>query len=108
MSERSAKYKFPGEIDRDHLRTEQPIDPMINRRIQMPNPLDPMGNIAMEGRAMQNLSSGRVPMWVLMSSWATIGLLSFLLLVMRPSAPIVLLALLFITILFRATWRKRG
>lgn len=133
MSEQSTKYKFPGDIDRDHLTTEQPIDPMINRKLQMPNPLDPMGNIAMVGRAMRNLSSGRMPMWVLMSAWATIGLISFLLLgmainnlieafrvgkgidrlgefllAMGAFAPIILITLLLITILFRATWRKRG
>jgi hypothetical protein len=62
----SARYQFPGAIDRDHLHTEQPIDPMINSQFKRPNPLDPMGNIEMEGRALRTLASGRVPLWIVM------------------------------------------
>jgi hypothetical protein len=123
-----AKYQFPGAIDRDYLHTEQPIDPMINSQFKRPNPLDPMGNIEMEGRALRTLASGRVPLWMVMAGWGTIGLGSFLLLglVMRDlaeafgmgrtgeffvtvmaSAPIILVTLLVIAILFRATWRQR-
>jgi hypothetical protein len=65
----SPKYQFPGDIDRTQLRTEQQLDPMINRKMIMPNPLDPMGNIAAEGRAMRSISSGRMPKWILMTAW---------------------------------------
>jgi hypothetical protein len=123
------KYRFPGAIDRDHLHTEQPIDPMINSHLKRPNPLDPMGNIEMEGRALRTLASGRVPLWIVMVGWGTIGLGSFLLLgvamheivtafregdrggellaTAMAFAPMALATLLMITILFRATWRQR-
>ncbi len=128
----SEPYKFPSDIDRSQLRSEQQLDPMLHRPMQMPNPLDPMGNIATEGRAMRNLASGRIPMWILMTGWATIGLGSFLvlglalqslaiafqagkggdwvgnfLLAIVAYAPMLLITGLVITILFRATWRKR-
>jgi hypothetical protein len=87
MSEQSPQYKFPGEIDdlrsvgdhRRKLHTEQPIDPMINREMLMPSPLDPMGQIAAEGRGFRNLAQGRMPTWVIMMSWATFGFGNFLL-----------------------------
>jgi hypothetical protein len=132
MSDKTPKYKFPGDIDRSLIHSEQPLDPMLNHPMKMPNPLDPMGNIETEGRAMRNLASGRIPMWVLMTGWATIGLGSFLLLDLALQslaiafqqgkggdrlgefllaivafAPMLLIAGLIITILFRATWRKR-
>jgi hypothetical protein len=125
-------YKFPGDIDRDNLRTEQQLDPMLNRSMQYPNPLDPIGNIETEGRALRNLSSGRMPLWVLMLSWATIGFSSFLFcgLLLKnilPEArsaiqtqqydrlwlstitvlPSLVFAGLILFILFRATWRSR-
>jgi hypothetical protein len=122
-------YKFPGAIDRHRLHTEQPIDPMINSQFKRPNPLDPMGNIEMEGRALRTLASGRVPLWMVMVGWGTIGLGSFLLLgvairelvtafregdrggellaTAMAFAPMILVTLLMITILFRATWRQR-
>jgi hypothetical protein len=136
----SPKYQFPGDIDdlrsvadhRTQLRTEQQLDPMINRKMIMPNPLDPMGNIEAEGRAMRSISSGRMPTWVLMAAWGTIGLGTFLTLgvalhtltaafqagrgdeqiaewfVMAIGyAPMILISLLVLTILFRGTWRKR-
>jgi hypothetical protein len=133
MSKESSKYKFPGDIDRDHLTTEQPIDPMVNREMQMPNPFDPIGNITMEGQAMRNLTRRRMPIWVLMAAWASIGLFSFgvLGMVMSLLAQVFgtigqrgyrledfltigcfillsLVPLLVIAVLFRATWRKRG
>jgi hypothetical protein len=128
----SPKYKFPSDIDRDHLHTEQPLDPMINRRMQMPNPLDPIGNIETEGRALRNLASGRIPMWVLLCGWATIGLIGFLtlgltlqtlvsggkdaiannrlgdfFLLLLAIAPLFVIGGLIIIILYRATWRQR-
>jgi hypothetical protein len=123
-----ARYQFPGAIDRVHLHTEQPIDPMINSQFKRPNPLDPMGNIEMEGRALRTLASGRVPLWIVMVGWGTIGVGSFLLLGMAlralaeafrtgqagellvtimAFAPMILVTLLVIAILFRATWRQR-
>jgi hypothetical protein len=122
------KYRFPGAIDRAHLHTEQPIDPMINSQFKRPNPLDPMGNIEMEGRALRTLASGRVPLWIVMVGWGTIGVGSFLLLGMAlralaeafrtgqagellvtimAFAPMILVTLLVIAILFRATWQQR-
>jgi hypothetical protein len=128
----SPKYQFPGDIDRTQLRTEQQLDPMINRKMIMPNPLDPMGNIAAEGRAMRSISSGRMPKWILMTAWGTIGFGTFLMLGMVLStlaesikagrgdeqvsewfvmaigyAPMILISLLVLTILWRGTWRKR-
>ncbi len=128
----SPKYQFPGNIDRSKLRTEQQLDPMINRKMIMPNPLDPMGNIEAEGRAVRSISSGRMPKWILMTAWGTIGLGTFLTLGMvlstlaesiksgrgdGPSSgwfvmaigysPVILISLLILTILFRGTWRKR-
>ncbi|NJN48808.1 MAG: hypothetical protein HC805_02150 [Alkalinema sp. RL_2_19] len=125
-------YKFPDDIDRTQLRTEQQLDPMLNRSMQYPNPLDPIGNIETEGRALRNLSSGHMPRWVLMLSWATIGFSSFLFcgLLLKnilPEAisaiqtqqydrlwlstiavlPSLLFAGLILLILFRATWRSR-
>jgi hypothetical protein len=79
MSEPSSpKYQFPGDIDRTQLHTEQQLDPMINRQMYMPNPLDPMGQIETDGRALRNLAQRRMPTWVIMISWATIGLSNFL------------------------------
>lgn len=128
----SPKYQFPGDIDRSQLHTEQQLDPLINREMYMPSPLLPMGNIETEGRALRNLSSGRMPLWVLMLGWCTIGFIAFGTiglclhattnniqtaiatqqydqvwqsigtLVVGISVPTVLLM-----ILFRATWRSR-
>jgi hypothetical protein len=128
----SPKYQFPGDIDRTQLRTEQQLDPMINRKMIMPNPLDPMGNIETEGRGLQNLAQGRMPTWVIMMSWATFGLgnflfCGFLLQTLIPEATIALaqqnydrfwLTLLSVLpqllfsgliwiVLCRATWRRR-
>ena len=132
MSEQSPRYKFPSDIDRSQLRTEQPLDPQLYAEMHLPNPLDPMGNIAMEGRAMRRLSSGRIPTWILITGWATIGIGSFLslgltfrtlvaayqagqlaeqfigLLVLAMAiAPALLITGACTVILVRATWRKR-
>lgn len=73
----SQNYKFPSDIDRDHLSTEQPLDPMLNRSMQYPNALDPIGHIETEGRAFRNLVRGNIPRWALLLGWGSIGVLCF-------------------------------
>jgi hypothetical protein len=128
----SPKYPFPGDIDRSKLHTEQQLDPMINREMLLPNPLDPIGHIETEGQAFRNLSSGRMPLWVLMLGWATIGVMAFgliglflhaltdslqtaiatqkydpLWLAIVSLLPGLLIPGLLLMVLFRATWRSR-
>lgn len=118
--------RFPSDINYRDLRTEQPLDPQRYPEMQIPNPLDPMGRIASEGRAMRNLAGGRMPTWVLFCSWATIGLCSFLflglglqfmgeamrkqpsdmLLVLLQMLPLLIFPTLMLMVLVRATWRK--
>jgi hypothetical protein len=132
MSAQSPQYKFPSDIDRSQLHTEQQLDPMINRQMYRPNPLDPIGNIETEGRALRHLANGRMPLAIIILGWGTIGLIAFSMiglflqimtasiqtaiatqqydqvwlsigaLIVGTSIPTLLL-----TILFRATWRSR-
>jgi hypothetical protein len=131
MPEQSPRYQFPGAIDHSKLRTEQPLDPQLYAEMRLPNPLDPMGNIAAEGQALRSLSSGRRPKWVLLTGWATLGLGSFLLLgyilqtmvaalqagqlaeqfgnllaLALSMVPALVVAVACLMILVRATWRK--
>lgn len=128
----SENYKFPSDIDRDRLSTEQPLDPMLNRSMQYPNPLDPIGHIETEGRAFQNLVRGHLPRWVLLTGWGSLGILCFgllgivvniltselqqaistqnfdrLIYGLLGSLPGVVVSILLIMILWRATFGKR-
>ncbi|MBE9032257.1 hypothetical protein IQ266_21180 [filamentous cyanobacterium LEGE 11480] len=132
MTQKPHDYPFPNKIDREHLHTEQPLDPLINRNLQRPNPLDPIGHIETEGRALRNLASGRMPLWVLLLGWSTIGLISFGILGLSlhqltealqmaivqqqmdevifrllSLIPMAVMSGLFLMILWRATWRRR-
>jgi hypothetical protein len=114
----SPKYQFPGDIDRANLRTEQPIDPMINREMIMPSPLDPMGQIAAEGRGFRNLAQGRMPTFLLCGLLlqtfipeATIALGQrnydrFWLSVFSVLPQLIFSGLIWM-VLCRATWRRR-
>jgi hypothetical protein len=130
MSEQKSDYQFPNHHDR--YTTEQPIEPQLYRPLIQPNPFDPIGNIETEGQAFRTLASGRIPRWVLLTSWVVFGGVSFLTLgatfkmladefqraiatdrlgsfgfLAIPSLMGIFLCLLMLTILVRATWRKR-
>lgn len=76
MSEQKSDYQFPNHHDR--YTTEQPIEPQLYRPLIQPNPFDPIGNIETEGQAFRTLASGRIPRWVLLTSWVVFGGVSFL------------------------------
>lgn len=76
MSEQKSDYQFPNHHDR--YTTEQPIEPQLHRPMMRSNPFDPIGNIETEGQAFRTLASGRVPRWVLWTSWVVFGGVSFL------------------------------
>jgi hypothetical protein len=130
MSDPKTNYQFPN--DRDRYTTEQPIEPQLYRPLIQPNPFDPIGNIETEGKAFRTLVSGRTPRWVLWTSWVFFGGISFLTLgatfkmladefqraiatdrlgsfglLMIPALMGIILCSLMLTILVRATWRKR-
>ena len=130
MSKQKSDYQFPNHHDR--YTTEQPIDPQLHRPLIQPNPFDPIGNIETEGQAFRNLAKGRMPRWVLLTSWVFFGGGSFLALGATVKTLIyefqqatttarlisfgvfsifcllgIFLCVLILTILVRATWRKR-
>lgn len=130
MSEQKSDDHFPKRDAR--YSTEQPIDPQLHRPLIQPNPFDPIGNIETEGKAFRNLANGRTPRWVLLTSWIFFGGGSFLVLgatfkmlanefqqaikadrlgsfgmLAIPSLMGIFFCSLMLTILVRATWRKR-
>ncbi|OUC12197.1 MAG: hypothetical protein B0A82_23760 [Alkalinema sp. CACIAM 70d] len=132
MSQEPSKNFLPIDPTRDRLYTEQPLDPQLHREMHLPNPLDPIGSIETEGRALRTLAKGRMPKWVLFTGWATIGLgsvislgligqavvseirqaistnhLSDLIPAILSIAPALVIAILMLMILYRATFRSR-
>jgi hypothetical protein len=49
---------------------QQPVVPLD----RIPSGYDPMGQIQLEGRAFSSLKGGKIPWWVLISSWIFIGI----------------------------------
>ncbi len=130
MSEQKPNYQFPNHHDR--YTTEQPIGPQPYTAPIQPNPYDPIGNIATEGKAFRTLASGRIPRWVLWTSWVVFGGVSFLALgatfkmladefqrailtdrlesfglLLIPCLMGILVCVLILMILVRATWSKK-
>ena len=64
----------------DQIRVEIPAERESTYPQRIPSGYDPMGEIYLRGRAMRNLSSGRMPWWVLISGWVLFGGLFFLVL----------------------------
>ncbi|MGI0495348.1 hypothetical protein ACN4EG_26515 [Alkalinema pantanalense CENA528] len=132
MSQEPPKNFLPIDPSRDRLYTEQPLDPQLYREMRLPNPLDPIGSIETEGRALRTLAKGRMPKWVVFTGWATIGLGSFaslgmiiraimpeiiraivtnhlsnLILAILSITPALVTTILMLMILYRATFRSR-
>lgn len=132
MSQEPSKNFLPIDPSRDRLYTEQPLDPHLHREMHLPNPLDPIGNIETEGRALRTLARGRIPKWALLTGWATIGLgsvislgligqmmvtaihhaivtnrLNGLIPLLLSIVPALVITLLMLMILYRATFRSR-
>ena len=61
------------EIDEGQLFIEVPAEQNPRPQEKIPSGYDPMGEIYLRGRAYRSLSSGRIPWWVIISSWLFFG-----------------------------------
>lgn len=79
---------------------------------KIPSAYNPVGEIYSEGRAMRGMSTGAMPLWVLLTGWALFGGFFFLLLGVAISSsslfflPSLLLALIPLLIVIRGTKAK--
>jgi hypothetical protein len=65
---------FPNEkLEEDQIFIEVPTAQQSPDYEKIPSGYDPMGEIHLRGRAFSSLSGGRIPWWVLISSWLIFG-----------------------------------
>jgi hypothetical protein len=65
-----------------------PSEPPSPYSDRVPSGYDPMGEIQLTGRVYRGLSSGRTPLWVLITSWILFGVPLLLLLLLLISGGI--------------------
>ena len=96
----------------DKLSVDIPAEQSFTYVDKIPSAYDPVGEIYSEGRAMRGLSTGAMPIWVLLTGWALFGGFFFLLLGVGISSssfavlPSLLLASIPLLIVIRGTKAK--
>ena len=80
MNKQNLSSPFLPETESDRLSIEIPAEPPRHPYDRIPSGYDPMGEVALRGRAFRRLSSGFAPWWVLMAGWAAFGGFAFMLL----------------------------
>ena len=99
----------------DHLGNERivveiPAEPSSPYQERIPSGYDPMGDIALRGRAARGLAGGQSPWWVLISGWVMLGGSVMLILISTDTSVVLLLALIVVSIpliiLYRGTVAK--
>ncbi|MEM6398918.1 MAG: hypothetical protein AAF757_01620 [Cyanobacteria bacterium P01_D01_bin.116] len=121
MSENDEFKKF---LPDEEFKSEQFVyevpsqaEPPSQERI--PSAYEPMEKIQLDGRAYRGLAGGKIPWWVLMTGWVVFGGLAFVVLIPAISSlvsgswlasvaliPALLIASVFLTILWRGTNAK--
>ncbi len=85
------------EFARDRIIVDVPISPLSFEIEQIPNGYDPMGRVYLGGRVNRRLASGKIPWWVLMTSWFFAGITIFAGVI--PLFPLTVIELLIVVIL---------
>ena len=68
------KRFFPNEeFDEGQVFIEVPAEQKPQPQEKIPSGYDPMGEIYLRGRAYRSLARGRIPWWVIISSWLIFG-----------------------------------
>jgi len=121
MSENDEFKKFlpDEEFKREQFVYEVPSEAEPPSQERIPSAYEPMQKIQLDGRAYRGLARGRIPWWVLMTGWMIFGGLAFVFLIPAISLlfsgswlalvgliPALLIASVFLTILWRGTNAK--
>jgi hypothetical protein len=69
----SSRFLPDDNRDADRIVVEIPSTSTSFSAERLPSPLDPMGEIYLRGRMFRGISGGRIPWWVLISSWVILG-----------------------------------
>lgn len=94
-------------LEEDKIFVEVPTDQQSPYHERIPSGYDPMGEIYLRGRAFSSLSGGRIPWWVIISSWLIFGgsALLMLILAIESRSLMMLLPLTFAAIPLLILWR---
>ena len=118
MTKKDEFQRFLPDRESDKLSFDEQIRQPSIEHDRIPSQYDPMGEIELEGRALGSLAGGRIPWWVMISGWILWGVPSLLFIynaiisISWGTIPIIVIALLPISILWRGTnaklsnWRR--